>query len=79
MKRHIVLAAASAVAVLALTACDPYPQGPAGTVVGKADRYSSATKTRHYFLTTTREFEVPISVYDSCRRGSAYPHCTAAR
>ena len=74
----VTLAALAAATLLAVTGCG-YEEGPAGTVVAKDDRYSSATKTRHYYLTTTREFEVHIDDYQACRRGSAYPKCTEVR
>lgn len=68
-------------------------EGPAGKVVAKDSDYechSTGTgKRRHqschteYELTTRdkdgddHEFEVTQSVYDNCRRGSAYPGCVA--
>lgn len=77
-KAAVTLAALAAATLLAVTGCG-YKEGPAGTVVAKDDRYSSATKTRHYYLTTTSEFEVSIDDYQACYRGSAYPKCTEVR
>jgi len=73
--RGWLVAAAAAVAMVALSACDPFPEGPAGTVTGKHSEYHSSTKTRWYFLTTTGTFRVDHSDYDSCKRGSSYPDC----
>jgi hypothetical protein len=69
----------AATAAITLTACDPFPPGPTGRVVGKASEYHSSTKTRWYFLTTTSKFRVPIEDYNACRVGSAYPKCTEVR
>ena len=71
---------------------DGYEQGPAGRVVAKdSDRECRTTGTGkkthrschwEYELTTRdsdgqdHEFDVSASVYDDCRRGSAYPSCT---
>ncbi|MEV1063423.1 hypothetical protein [Streptomyces sp. NPDC050263] len=71
---------------------DGYQQGPAGHVVAKDRDYECRTagtgkKARRschweYELTTRdsdgqdHEFEVSSTVYDACRRGSAYPSCT---
>lgn len=75
MRSLSLTAVAVTAAALALTACDPYPQGPAGTVVGKSSEFHSSTKTRWYFLTTTSRFRVDVADYNACRRGSAYPGC----
>lgn len=81
--RKAVLGAAVAV-LLAVTGCG-YEEGPAGRVVDKSDEYQPATKTRKYELTvrtadgSEHEFEVSISDYSACYRGSAYPTCTEVR
>lgn len=85
-------AALTAVALLLTACSDGYEQGPAGRVVAKDRDYECRTTgtgtKRHrschweYELTTRdhagqdHEFEVSSSVYDDCRRGSAYPSCT---
>ncbi|MGW2170369.1 hypothetical protein ACWC1C_07535 [Streptomyces sp. NPDC001705] len=86
------LGAVLTAAALLLTACgsDGHEQGPAGRVVAKEREQecrSTGKKKRRdchweYELTTRdkqgqdHEFEVSASVYDDCRRGSAYPSCT---
>ncbi|MFE9764635.1 hypothetical protein ACFYPC_08910 [Streptomyces sp. NPDC005808] len=85
-KPRIILAtvvAATATAVLALTACGPtLPAGPAGRVIDKDRDYRASTKTYWNYLTvrtaggSEQEFRVSKSNYDSCKRGSSYPKCT---
>jgi outer membrane biogenesis lipoprotein LolB len=85
------LGAALTTAALLLTACSStHEQGPAGRVVAKDRDYECTTRSStsrknrchwEYELTTRdddgqeHEFEVPSSVYNDCRRGSAYPSC----
>lgn len=70
------------IAALSLTACNPYGQGPAGTVVGKDRTYWAATKQWTYKLTvrtpdgTESTFKVLSGAYYHCYRGSSYPKCT---
>lgn len=72
------LAVAVTLAALALvTACDSFPQGPAGTVTERSSEYRSSTKTRWYFLTTSRKFRVEFAVYKACGKGDAYPGCAS--
>ncbi|MFE5007012.1 hypothetical protein ACFRJ3_20610 [Streptomyces sp. NPDC056696] len=79
--RTCVTKVAMAVSALALLAGCGLPDGPTGVVVAKDNRWSSATKSRHYYLTvrTTkgerREFEAHIHDYNRCNRGSHYPTC----
>lgn len=66
---------------LALLAGCALPEGPPGVVVDRAGRWSSATKSRQYFLTVRtadgrrQEFQVPVSDFDHCPQGSHYPNC----
>lgn len=76
---RLVVAALAATTALTLSACDAFPPGPSGRVVGKTSEYHSSTKTRWYFLTTTSKFRVSIEDYDACYIGSSYPKCTEVR
>lgn len=64
-------------ALFLVTACNPYPQGPAGTVTGKSSEYHSSTKTRWYFLATGSKFRVDFATYKACAPGEAYPGCAS--
>lgn len=79
MRTLSLAAVAVTAAALALTACDPYPQGPAGTVAGRSSEFHSSTKTRWYFLTTSSKFRVDFATYKACSLGSAWPHCREVR
>ncbi|MGW2644617.1 hypothetical protein ACWC2T_06790 [Streptomyces sp. NPDC001393] len=74
-------AAAMAATTLALLAGCSLPDGPPGVVVDRADRWSSATKSRQYFLTvrtadgSRKEFQVSFGDYDRCPPGPSYPNC----
>ncbi|MEU3507910.1 hypothetical protein ABZ733_08260 [Streptomyces longwoodensis] len=84
-------ASVAAVALLLTASCSSgHEQGPAGRVVAKdrdyecsSARAGSKSRSCHweYELTTRdkdgqdHEFDVPHTVYDNCRRGSAYPSC----
>lgn len=77
MKRAAALAAAVVLAVLGLTACSDYGQGPDGRVVEK----DKEGKSRRYLTVETPsgkrvEFRVDSDDFGSCYRGSAYPRCT---
>jgi|tagenome__1003787_1003787.scaffolds.fasta_scaffold18149893_2 hypothetical protein len=77
MRSLTLLAVAVTLAALALTACNPHPQGPAGTVTGKSSEYHSSTKTRWYFLTTSSRFRVGFGTYKACAPGESYPGCAS--
>ncbi|MGW6138976.1 hypothetical protein [Streptomyces sp. NPDC055140] len=76
--RAAIVATASAIALL--TSCG-LPDGPSGVVVAKADRWSSVTKSRHYYLIVRtakgerKEFEAHIHNYNRCTKGEGYPAC----
>lgn len=67
-----------------LTACGPaYQQAPAGTVADKDSQWHSTGKSGYWkrYLTVRaadggqHRIRVEGSVYDGCKRGSAYPAC----
>lgn len=82
--RRLTAALTLAASAALLSSCG-LPDGPPGVVVAKADRWSSATKSRHYFLTVRtakgerKEFEAHIDDHERCNRGAHYPACKEHR
>ncbi|MER5956662.1 hypothetical protein [Streptomyces sp. NPDC001893] len=82
MTRHAHAAAAvmAAGAVALLAGCS-LPDGPAGVVVARDYRWSSATKRGHFYLTVRtakgerKEFEAHVHDYNRCTKGEGYPAC----
>ncbi|MFD3476992.1 hypothetical protein [Streptomyces sp. NPDC058695] len=74
-------AVAVTVSALALLAGCGLPDGPAGVVVARDYRWSSATKSGHFFLTVRtangerKEFEAHVHDYNRCAKGESYPTC----